>query len=392
MPHILETYALNCGVKINKPFIYEQYYPVGVEKYITLHSSSESQSKQYDYWDEVVDYIKSPLSKEGIGIVQIGEASDRGIRNCTWTQGTASFNQTPFILKNSMLHVGVNNYESSIASHYGVKMVVLCPNQYAASSGPYWSNEENAKVFESVSEDRKPSFSVVENPKTINEIYPEKIAQSILDLLGIDYKIPYQTVFIGDNYSSMNIQTVPSSPAQTSSEVTLIVRMDLEFNEQVLAHQASLGKCGIVTEKPIDTDLLSYIKPNIENLIYILDENEDLNFVKFLHENGIKHALMTDMEGEKLDKMKLKYLDYGFIFQRRTSDKDMDKIKEVPMDFLHFKTRKKIFQDGNVYNSVFDLKRDKKASDINDFSFSKVEDADDFWESLEDYYIVKKFD
>ena len=67
----------------------------------------------------------------------------------------------------------------------------------------------------------KPSFSLQEDPKTINEISAEKIAQSVFDLLGIDAKIPYERVHIGKNYNDINIQNVPTSVARIKRAATL---------------------------------------------------------------------------------------------------------------------------------------------------------------------------
>ena len=64
--HLLETYALNCGAKIDKPYIYEQYYPLGEEKYITIQPYSRYAGKQYVYWAEVINYIFPYLEKEKV--------------------------------------------------------------------------------------------------------------------------------------------------------------------------------------------------------------------------------------------------------------------------------------------------------------------------------------
>ena len=35
--HTLESYALNSGAKISKPYIIEKFFPTTLNKYITLH-------------------------------------------------------------------------------------------------------------------------------------------------------------------------------------------------------------------------------------------------------------------------------------------------------------------------------------------------------------------
>ena len=62
--HQVESYALACGAKIDKPFLYEHYFPTpsGVE-YITLQKEAKFPSRQYKYWQQVVDLIYPVLSK-----------------------------------------------------------------------------------------------------------------------------------------------------------------------------------------------------------------------------------------------------------------------------------------------------------------------------------------
>ena len=66
MPHLIETYALNCGLKIDKPFMLEKFFPIDVENFITIHPNSKYTSKCYDHWQEVVDLIREPLKENNI--------------------------------------------------------------------------------------------------------------------------------------------------------------------------------------------------------------------------------------------------------------------------------------------------------------------------------------
>ena len=55
--HILEQYAVNCGAKIDKPYIFKEYISIPFEKYIVLHAGSGMDSKNYDYYDDVVSFL-----------------------------------------------------------------------------------------------------------------------------------------------------------------------------------------------------------------------------------------------------------------------------------------------------------------------------------------------
>ena len=54
--HLIESYATNCGVKIDKPYILERFFPLNVEKYITFQPFSKG-AKSYDGWPDVLEII-----------------------------------------------------------------------------------------------------------------------------------------------------------------------------------------------------------------------------------------------------------------------------------------------------------------------------------------------
>ena len=68
--HFLECYALNCGLKIDKPFIHEEECEVPSEEYITFHGTHDFQSKSYSHWQSVIDLILAEYPN--LKIVQIG--------------------------------------------------------------------------------------------------------------------------------------------------------------------------------------------------------------------------------------------------------------------------------------------------------------------------------
>ena len=141
--HLLDTYALNCGVKIDKPYIYTMFYPLGESKYITIQPFSNYSGKVYDYWNEVINYMQAELSKHDIKIVQIGKQGDPQLAHCIWTQGSTTVAQASFLIKNSMLHLGVDSFGAHIASAYGKKIVGLYSTNWAENCKPYWSNKED---------------------------------------------------------------------------------------------------------------------------------------------------------------------------------------------------------------------------------------------------------
>ena len=66
--HLVETYALSCGAKIDKPLIYEKYFPLPQVKYITFQPFSGAPSKNYDFWQQVIDILFPILQNKDISL------------------------------------------------------------------------------------------------------------------------------------------------------------------------------------------------------------------------------------------------------------------------------------------------------------------------------------
>jgi ADP-heptose:LPS heptosyltransferase len=201
--HFLETHALNCGAKIDKPFIYTSFFPLPIEKYITFHSDSPATAKNYDYLQDVINIIYRPLEQHGIKIVQVGDPKDRNFSNCASLKGALNSNQLAFIIQNSMLHFGADGFPLHLAGGFDIPLVGIFVNNFINCDKPYFGSPEKQILISSYNrtENKKPSFSNDEMPKTVNLIKPEEIAASILKLLGIDYTIPFESLFFGKKYS-----------------------------------------------------------------------------------------------------------------------------------------------------------------------------------------------
>jgi len=157
--HLVETYATNCGLKIDKPYIYDKFFPVSAEKYITLQPFSKP-SKSYDFWQEVVDQVKPFLDDFNIEIVQIGAKGEGDINGCLHTQGQTSIAQCSYIVKNSMLHVGVDSFAAHIASGFGKKIVCLYSNSNINNVKPFWTKNEDCILIEPDRKGKKPIYSL----------------------------------------------------------------------------------------------------------------------------------------------------------------------------------------------------------------------------------------
>ena len=236
--HILESYALQNDLKIDRASRYEKFFPLAVEKYITIDTSSLSTSAMhYDHWQLVVDIIKPFLDNKGIQIVQLGEKDCTPIKGCYMAIGQCNFNQKSYVIKNSLVHLSSNNESSHISSKFDKKSVILFPyNCYVSQFKPYWSSPENLEILQGESPTERPSFNPSESPKSINTIEPEAIATKALRFLGIDTFTPeYKTLRIGASFYRPRIESNLSHllDAQKLGMSSLIMRMDLNFNEEM---------------------------------------------------------------------------------------------------------------------------------------------------------------
>ena len=398
MPHLVETYALNCGLKIDKPFMLEKFFPLDIDRYITIHPNSKDDSKCYDYWQEVVDLIKEPLKEKNINIVQIGIKDDAPLDGCLHTQGMAGLNQTAYILSKSLLHLGVDSFPAHVASGYGKKIVCLYSNTYASIARPYWNNSKNSILLEPDRSIKKPSFSAQEMPKTINEINPEDISQGVFDLLEIKNNKKFKTLRKGPHYNAAAVQLIPDCivDVKTFNLESLIVRMDLHYNPEALTKQLETTKCTIVTEKEIDLNLLIHFKKNIKEFIYFITKDHNPEFVEELVRVGFPVILMSEMTDEEINAIKIRYMDHGLITKNPVADeKEVQEVKSKLLKAgnisinLQYKSKRVLVSQGKFYHSEAAWRNNQPSSSVNP-EFNPIIDDKDFWESLNEFYIIEK--
>jgi hypothetical protein len=384
--HIIETYALNCGLKIDKPFIYEKYCPIPFDNYISFQPCSKYESKSYDLWQEVINQIAPKLVQKNIHIVQIGGKDEKPLENCYHLQGKTNINQAAYIIKRSIMHFGADSFGVHVASNYDKPIVALYSNSRPENAGPYFNSNGKIKIFEIDKKDRRPSYSAQESPKTINEIDPIQVANSILSMLDLDV-VNIKTIRIGEEYNRRLIESVPNAIIADISKLgvnSLIMRMDYEFNEDVLQEQLKRNNCSIVTSKPIKTEILKTYKSNIAQIIYNLDEKHDVNFVKALKKSGVPFALSTELSEDFVKSIKIHYMDYQQIIRSVKSKKEDIKNLE-DLNNLYYKSNKITISNGKIYNS--------KAAYLKDMPFNnkpiKVIDIPEFWEEAKYFYLFE---
>ena len=391
--HLIETYALASGSKIGKPYIYEKFFPLPFEKYITIHPNSSCDSKNYDYWQEVVDFLHSPLLRNGFKIIQIGKKEDKKLNLCVRVSGQTNINQIAYLIKGSSLHLGADSFPTHVASSYKKKIVCLYSNNYKEVVGPYWGDSKDHVLFQDL-EGKRASFSTQESPKTINNIKPEDVANSVLRLLDLDYRVKYKTAIRGSGYLQRRIESIPNCVVDCGffGIDTVIVRMDLLFCEDFLIKQLNNSNCCIITNKAINLDIIKRFKERIKQFVYILDESHNPSFVRELQSSGIEYHLESKMSEEELNAIKLYYLDYNPIIRKLgVNPKTINEIKSFGCEDMVYRSKQFLLSNGKIYQSEAALEKDLPITDLNGV-FSRVIDSEIFWRDMDKFYLLKPID
>ena len=359
--HLLNAYATNCGLKVDKPFLLEKYFPLDIGQYITIHPYSKD-AKTYDYWQEVVDILLPILAPAKIQILQIGGPKEKPLRGCYFTAGQTQPGHVAYLIRHGLLHMGADSFPVHIASSYDKKIVALYSSSYSANVGPYWGDKRNHRLLEPNRNGQRPSYSLQESPKSINTIKPETIARAVCELLEFDCPFPFETVHIGNNYLNRRIEGVPDQVVDIRSLniESLVMRMDITFDENMLSEQLKTSKCSIVTNRPINKDLLSFFRSQILEVVYLLEENHDPDFVALLQALGIKYGLVTSLSEETITSMKLEYLDFGHILRKPAPS---DVLKGIDPRKLYYRTSKFTLSKGAAYPSYMAYLNGAKAAD-----------------------------
>lgn len=375
--HLVEQYALSCGVKIDKPFIETSYFPIVPQKYITLHASSRIQSKTYDYYKDVVDLIFPYLQKENITIIQIGGAQETPIPKCVHHQGQTSIKQAAYVIQHSMLHFGTDSFSTHVASGFNKKIVSLYSTLYKECCGPYWGDTSSQVLLEPDRTNKKASFADTENPKSINTIMPEKIACAILDQLEIEHSLHnIETFHIGGSYHAGSLAVIPNHvmPDAFAPGQPVNIWGNEHFDEENITKWAFKRKANIFIDKPMQINYLNAIRKNINQINYFLQPDDNEDFFKAVKKLGVKLKLVCKDE-DTINDIRLKFFDWDVHFIKAKTKKDVDNHDKL-CNNTRYKSAQLIVSDKQLYAS--------KAAWRSGISgeHQSIIDCDEFWEDL----------
>lgn len=390
---LLDTYALQCGAKIDKPHIYESYFPVPYKKYITFQAETPYDSRNFSYWQDVIDMIVPILSKNEIFVLQTGLPKETGYQRLIDIRGQTTYNQLAYLLRGASLHFGPDSFGVHLAAHYNIPIVSLYSISMPEVAGPHFGDKSKHTLFKGYARvgNGKPSYSPKENPKSINTIKPEEIANAIFKHLNIDYVIPFETVKMGSRYSNQIIrELVPNSQhLMPQPEQPIELRTDIFYDEQLLAfHLNYWQKAVIVTDKPLPIALLKHFKSHISLVSYIVTENDDEKFATEVVQAGIPLVLVSNLSEELIQQKKIKYYEFGVI--NKISEPNQENINLLKQDIpnLYYRSCKLIVSNGQIFPSH--AARELNSPLSSDFEYQKVIDSPSFWKDMDFYTFVKK--
>tara|TARA_R110002020_G_scaffold133235_3_gene297334 strand:+ start:32793 stop:34001 length:1209 start_codon:yes stop_codon:yes gene_type:complete len=381
MSHIAEEYAKSLGVRIGQPKITSHFYPVISEKFITFHTNDKkSPARHYDNWNLVIKMLKPYLSEQGIDVIQIGGKDDPIIKECDFHLLDCSFKQMIYVIGMSKLHLGIDSLPVHIASALDKKIVSLYSNLFPECSGPIWGKNSETKLLSPNFNEIKPSFSNNESVKRINEIKPEEIVCSTLDLLKIDHDLNnYQTLNIGAHFNNKIIEAIPNSPAPEGflQKSLINLRCDYGISDEGLASWLNF-RVNLMTSKKINLNFLQRYAPNIIAMtLFVEDENFDQEYLNHLDSMNIKYSLIC-RDNSKISSIRFEFFDWVIEEYKKYNKKDLDFSKEVCNNtFYH--SNKILISNGKKYSckAACDAGIERTEED------QKIIDNDIFWEEVE---------
>ena len=373
--NFVDNLSLHSGLKVSQPSINPCFFPIVAEKYITLHTE-DHQSKQWDHLQEFINLIKPYLKKENIKLVELGWNKEP-LSNIDVSTKNLDPKNAAYILEKSLLHIGVENFLTQLASFYDVPCVSLYSNTSPDSYSPLWGEVEKYKKWciEPDLKGNKPSYSGQENPKSINTIPAEKVAGRCLDILNIEHDFDsIEVIHIGEAFHATCLEALPDFIPDPSFYPQSVVnlRMDYHFDESPLIQFANNRKISIVSDKPVNLGLLRQVAPAIQALFFKVNENFDFEYLKQARSLGRPLSLILQLDADP-SLTRNKFFDLKIEAEEAKVKKDLDNASKI-CNNTRYKSSKMIWSKGKKYSSKAAL-----LEDIPTHEDQKIIDTPDFW-------------
>lgn len=177
--HIIEAYALYCGLKIEKPFIHQEKVDGVEDKFILFNPHSRGEAKNYKKWQQIIDIVKPKAEEKNFKIIQV-DSSEKEYSGCQKINNI-SFNQTAWLTNKCEFLIGIDSFCMHLASTFDKKMFILFGNHhYYNCCKPYFSSAANIYPFIVDLKNKKPTFSYERGGEDFNTIDPSLVANTII--------------------------------------------------------------------------------------------------------------------------------------------------------------------------------------------------------------------
>lgn len=401
---LLESYALATGLKIGRQYLTEHFFPLPFTRYITLHASSGMQGKNWPFYGLAVEIIKPYLDKENIQIVQIGGKDDPPIQGCYHIMGKDNMGQGSYIVRNAMLHLGNDSVWGHRAGHLGVPLVQPWGSTSPANHSCFDADPEKTILLESHRRGHRPTFALQENPQSIAFVDPYDVARAVLKLLKIENSVIQRTLNVGPSYNAGMLELIPNCSVEPAfnPHMSMAVRMDLQHDENVLAHVLGNGrKVNIVTKAPINVNLLAHYRGQILSYNHEVDDQapgdyiiqvkklikESIFFTRAKEEDvvaRIRYALFNATNVEQVtDKTRA---DFEKTVQEYLNQSDWKLDSVIKSDKLKFKAQKYVLSRGKIYLSHAHEKADLSHESEQG---SRVIDTDEWYRDYNHFFVYE---
>lgn len=311
--NLTEKMALDCGVKITKPYLDRYFLPLKTDNYIIFDTRGKNTFSEYDYYSDVLDLIKGYLKEYKIEVFQL--ATDKNTKlSCDKCYISINKKQENYLISKAKLLISNENYTLFTASVFNVKSIGLYSVYNPKNIQPVW-NRNKQIVLESHRDGNLPSYGVLkESPKTINFISPYVVAKNILDSLDIPNDLnKFELVNLGKSFHQKIVEIVPDFISSEDFMKGRSINLRLDYvktlNSSVFNYWMTNRKVNIITDKDINVNLIAPYKNNIILMTVMMSPNISQNFLKHCKAIGLKIKIFCD-DREKLNEYRFKFLDW----------------------------------------------------------------------------------
>jgi nitrogen fixation protein len=377
--NVLEKYSANCGVKISHPKPASSYFPLKDERYIIIDARNKYGTNSYDMFSDVLAYLEESFKEADIKVYSFCSSHK------TIIGGTQPFigltkKQEAFLIKNSKLVLSCDNLSTYLASAFNIPSVGLYSAYPSSCTEPLWSG-----CHTSIDSDHcgnLPSYGMAEDPKAVNFISPEEVANTVLKKLELPCQINAETIYIGDHYPIKVVEVVPDfvAPPDFLQGNSINLRADYHFNEENIVHWLQGRVVNILVNRPINPNLLKYFKKNIVQLTVNLNDSFSEDYLQQVMNTGTTVEIFCE-DTKRLAEIRFKFFDFDIEKSIFKSKKDLDESLNKFNKNTQFLSGKVLISNGQKY-SCLEAKKQKK---VLTGEPEIVYDTEDFWKELDHY-------